>query len=111
MNFANVIFATKNKTVEDVPVWMSKDKTIPLTVKDDIIITLPKSEVNKVKAIIKYNSPLVAPIKKNTKLGEIEIRTPNDEVKRYPLIAAKDIHKLGYFSRLLRNLDYHLFAK
>jgi D-alanyl-D-alanine carboxypeptidase (penicillin-binding protein 5/6) len=112
LNFTNVVISQKDKPIEEAPLWMSKEKSIPLTTEQDVILTLPKDQAHKIHASVKYKSPIIAPIKKGEAVGELILKLPeHHEEKIYPLIAAADAHRLPYFSRLIRHLDYYLFGK
>ena len=41
--FENVTLFSANEVVDDVPVWLGQDKTVPLVGGRDLIVTLPKS--------------------------------------------------------------------
>ena len=68
------------------------------------MLTLPKSESKNIKVKIRYNSPVIAPIKAETQLGELIIHQQDKEVK-YPLFASHDVEEAGFFDRISANLS------
>ena len=59
-----------------------------------------------IKAVLEYNGPIKAPIKKGDILGLLKIYE-SDELKReIDVISSEDIKRSNIFSRLFRSLNY-----
>lgn len=100
MNFTNVTaFAAAKPIIPAAKVWMGEAREIPLTVATDVKVTLPKTAAKEVKATITYKSPLIAPVKRGQEVGTVSIGG-----RDYPLVAATDDAKLGWFARGIRAL-------
>ena len=52
------------------------------------------------KVKVGYDSPIAAPIRSGQELATLTISTPDTEIVRIPLVAGKDIPRLGMFERL-----------
>ena len=58
-----------------------------------------------------YDKPVQAPIKKGDKLGIVKIEIPGQPAAEVPLVADKDVGKLGFFGKIAENFRYLLFGK
>jgi serine-type D-Ala-D-Ala carboxypeptidase (penicillin-binding protein 5/6) len=87
-------------TVTDAEVWLGKDATVPLSVTDDVFMTLPRTARHDMKVSANYTGPLPAPIKKGTQVGTLTITAPGMAPREVPLIAAADVARLGFAGRI-----------
>ena len=99
-SFENVTMYRRGNVVDKIPVWLGVQKEVAVTVSGDLSVTVPKGEVPDVKAEIRYNTPVAAPIKNGQKLGTVVVRGPDNQVKTADLIALSDVAKVGYFGKL-----------
>ena len=99
-SFENVSMYKKGDIVDQIPVWLGVQKQVAVTISDDVSVTVPKGGIPDVKAEIRYNSPVTAPIQKGQKLGTVIVRGPDNQVKTADLIAVADVAKVGYFGKL-----------
>ena len=59
---------------------------------------MPKSEKNSMEVKVQYNGPVKAPVKAGEKIGTMTVRIPGMPSLDYPLFAARDVEKQGFFS-------------
>jgi D-alanyl-D-alanine carboxypeptidase (penicillin-binding protein 5/6) len=97
------IFA-KNSIVEEVDVLYGKDKKLPITVENDLVITYNRILHNKIKVQIEYTNMIPAPIKKGQEVGKVFVEIPGVERKAIPLYAMKDVKELSYIEKFFRIL-------
>ncbi len=109
--FDNYTMLTEGQKIADIPVWFGKDNTVGLVVGEKVRNTLQKSKINKVKMTAIYDKPVQAPIKKGDRLGVIKIEIPGQPQAEIPLLADKDVEKLGFFGKIAENFRYLLFGK
>lgn len=107
--FENVSLYKPGDRVTEADTWLGKKRTVPLTVDDTIVMTLPQGSKKQISITAKMNEPVEAPIAKGTKLGELIVRTPQGEV-RHALKAAEDVERLSYWPRVIQNLKLRLFG-
>lgn len=108
--FDNYTVLKNGTNLVELPVAFGSENKVNLLVNQDIKRTLKKSKLDKVKMTAIYDKPAKAPIKKGDKLGVIRIEIPKSETIEVPLIAEKDVKKLGLFGRIGANLKYILFG-
>ncbi len=109
--FDNYTMLTEGQKIADIPVWFGKDNTVGLVVGEKVRNTLQKSKINKVKMTAIYDKPVQTPIKKGDRLGVIKIEIPGQPQAEIPLLADKDVEKLGFFGKVAENFRYLLFGK
>jgi len=97
-NFTDRKLFKAGDTVENARVVLGRTPSIPLIVKEDVALTLPKAASDDFKVTVKYKEPLTAPIAKDQELGTVTIEVPHAEPMVKILYAGADAPKLGFFS-------------
>ncbi len=92
--------------VEEAPVWMGRDATVPATVAKDLTVTMSREERKGLKVTAKFDKPVPAPVAKGTQIGRLVIEAPNFSTREIPLIAARDVPQLGIFGRIAAATRY-----
>ena len=109
--FDNYTMLQQGTKVAELPVWFGDDQNVGLLVSEKVRRTLQKNQVNIVKMTAIYDKPVQAPIKKGDKLGIVKIEIPGQPAAEVPLVADKDVGKLGFFGKIAENFRYLLFGK
>ena len=71
---------------------------------------MKKSHASKIKMTAVYEKPVKAPVAAGDKLGEVKIELDGREMINVPLVADRNVEKLGFFGRIGQNLKYLLFG-
>ena len=108
--FNNYDLLSQNQVVAEVPVAFGQQKEVNLIVPETIKRTLKKNQAAKVKMTAVYSKPIVAPVAKGDKLGEVKISLDWQDMETVPLVAENSVEKLGFFGRVIQNLKYLLFG-
>ena len=104
--FDTIMVAKKNVPIQNLNVWLGKKNYVETVVDKDIYLTVPKRKKKSIKAIIEYNSPIEAPIKKGDILGTLNIYKEGELTEKVDLLSNENIKKANIFSRLFRSLNY-----
>jgi D-alanyl-D-alanine carboxypeptidase (penicillin-binding protein 5/6) len=107
----NYTVATKGSVLADAPVEYGGSKTVPLTVSQDLVLTLPKGDREKVTAKAVVNTPIVAPIASGQEVGKLVVTAPNMPEFTYPLVAGQDVPEIGLGGRIMVNLNRMVFGQ
>jgi serine-type D-Ala-D-Ala carboxypeptidase (penicillin-binding protein 5/6) len=94
--FENIHILKAGDKVEEAPVMLGLSEQVPLTVENDMKVTVPVSRRNEMKVSVKYDAPLTAPVKKGQQVGTLHVESPAG-VMEQPLVAAADVGKMGFF--------------
>lgn len=108
--FNNYNLLNKGQEIADIPVVFGNEKEVRLVVPETVKRTLKKSQAPKIKMTAVYDKPVKAPVAAGDKLGEVRIELDDQEMENVPLVADKNIEKLGFFGRIGQNLKYLLFG-
>lgn len=84
----------------EAEVWMGDKHTVGLTVAKDLSLLVPVLDQDSFTAEVVYNGPVEAPITAGDKVGELVIKLTDLPETRVPLIAAEDVARGGFSSRL-----------
>ena len=102
---------TDGKAVEQAKLWYGEKKSVPLMVEKPFLTSLPKHDKSKVKVTAQLIEPVIAPVKKGQKLGQLTIRAPKMEAMTVPLVAAESVDRQSAIGRLLPTFRYHMFGE
>ncbi len=108
--FDTIKIAEKNKNFTSVEVWLGSKKELNVYVNKDIYKTIPKAKKKYLKAIISYDGPIAAPIKKNEIVAKLKIFFKDDNIGNYDLLASENIKKQNILSRLIGSINYLLWG-
>jgi len=104
--FDTIQVAKKGEDFSNLEVWLGKKQKVNTYINEDLYITVPKRKKNTIKAVIEYNGPLEAPIKKDDIVGILNVYV-NDELSHELNVYSKEkIERLNIFSRLFMYFNY-----
>ncbi len=94
------------ETVEDAPVWLGAAARVPLTVADNLVVTLSRQARTAMKVTADYTSPIPAPIAKGETLGKLVVTAPGMAPIETPLIAAASVPRMNAIGRIATLAGY-----
>jgi len=94
-NFENVTLFSANEIIDNAPVWLGRDKTVPLIGGRDLVVTLPKSWRQTASIKIGYDAPIKAPIAKGQPVGVLMLRGHGVPSMDVNLLAGVDVPRLS----------------
>ena len=95
-----------NDSVTNIDVWLGKAKTIPAIIETELLLTIKRSDKQKMKMIVNYEEPIITPISKGQKVGTLKIQIPQKMVLTYPLVSAIDVEQLNPFQKIFAAMNY-----
>ena len=104
--FVNATIAKAGETIETAPVWQGAASEVPLTVASDVTVTLPRSARRKMTALVRFEGPLPAPVRKGDAIATLHVEAEGMPAMDIPLVAGADVAPLGMVGRLAANLRY-----
>ncbi|ELA8128494.1 D-alanyl-D-alanine carboxypeptidase family protein [Vibrio parahaemolyticus] len=87
--------------IANARVWMGQKDELKVGVNRDVYLTLPKGDVNKLKAEVEYNGDLLAPIAQDQVVGTLLYKVDGKVVKETELVALEPVEEGGIFKRIL----------
>ena len=94
-NFENVTLFSANEVIDNVPVWLGTDKTVPMVGGRDLVVTLPKSWRQTASIAVRFDSPLQAPVTRGQTVGTLMLRGQGVPSMDVPLLAGIDVPRLS----------------
>lgn len=86
--------------VSTAPVWKGKESTAKLGAERALYVTVPKGEGDKLKTVVERTDPLVAPLTKGQRVGQIRITTAaGTPVQSVPLVVQEPVELAGLLGR------------
>jgi D-alanyl-D-alanine carboxypeptidase (penicillin-binding protein 5/6) len=108
--FDNYTVAKAGSVLADAPVWLGQDATVPLAVGKDLLVTLPRATHDQLTAKAVFDGPIPAPIAAGQEVGKVVISAPGMADMEVPLVAGKEVRKLGFFGRMVAALKHFIGA-
>lgn len=90
----------KNDKLVETKLWKGAESSLPLGVSEDIIVTYPKGQGEKLKAQIDRPKLLEAPVNAGDPMGQLTISLDGKPLKQIPLVALKSIPEGGFLTRM-----------
>ncbi|EOV6295580.1 TPA: D-alanyl-D-alanine carboxypeptidase [Vibrio parahaemolyticus] len=87
--------------IANARVWMGQKDELKVGVNRDVYLTLPKSDLNKLKAEVEYNGDLLAPIAQDQVVGTLLYKVDGKVVKETELVTLEPVEEGGIFKRIM----------
>lgn len=113
LNFGFLLYESKlvyrkGQTVSSFKVWKGHEDSLVATVPQDLFLSLPRGQYDKVKAEVVSQQPLIAPVKAGQVIGKINFTLDGKPLASRNLVAAEDVAIAGLFGRLWDSLKLML---
>jgi len=96
--------------VDDADVWLGAAPKVPLSVKKDIVVTMPRASRKDMKVTVEYSQPIPAPVERGQQLGKVVVTAPNVATVEAPLYAAAAVGRMGAFGRMATTAGYLIWG-
>ena len=100
----------KEIPVFELDTWLGKKNKIYAETKEDYYITIDKKNIRNLKVSLNYDGPLIAPIQKGEKIGELIVLNKDEIIKKLPLYASEDLKKVNFFKSLITSINYLIWG-
>jgi D-alanyl-D-alanine carboxypeptidase (penicillin-binding protein 5/6) len=97
--FDSVKLHPANQSVKGIEVWKGAAKEVKAGFRNDIVVTVPKGEAEKLKAELLTQQPLVAPVAQGQRVGTLRVSYEGKPMGEYPLVALEGVGVAGIFGR------------
>ena len=104
--FDTIQVAKKDEIIANLNVWLGKKNKADVVPSEDLYLTIPKRKRKTIKAVLEYDGPIEAPIKKGEKLGLLNVYISGELEKQIDILSTEDIKRSNIFARILKSLNY-----
>ncbi|MEM7468810.1 MAG: D-alanyl-D-alanine carboxypeptidase family protein [Pseudomonadota bacterium] len=94
--------------VASVKAWKGESDSLPLSIAEDLRITMPRGRFDELQASAKLPNSVSAPINMGQKIGDMVLTLDDQEIASVPLIAKQDLPQSSIFGRLLDEVKMRL---
>jgi len=91
-----------------VKIWKGDSDNLPLGIEEDLYITIPRGQYDKLDASMSINSTIVAPIARGDIYGNVVINLGTKLVAKRELISLSDVAKGSFWHNLVDSVNLWL---
>ncbi len=110
--FETRTFYQKGTELAQAPVWKGQTSQVKAGLAQDLTLTLPKGQLEKLQASMTLNPQITAPIAQGDVIGKVEVKMGDQVVHSADLVALEAVEEGGFFRQLwdsIRLFFYGLF--
>ena len=85
-------------------VWKGDKENLELGLTENLYITAPKGSRSKIKANMKLDAMITAPVRKNQQFGTVNVLLDDTQLTSRPLVALSNVKEGSFFSKLIDNI-------
>ena len=85
-------------------VWKGDKDEVNLGLTEDLYITAPRGSRSRIKANMKLDAMITAPVKKGQAFGTVNVTLADEVLASKPLVALNNVKEGGFFSKLTDNI-------
>jgi D-alanyl-D-alanine carboxypeptidase (penicillin-binding protein 5/6) len=89
----------KNQAVATLQVWKGGSNMVKAGFTSDFYLSLPKGQVDKLKASVESLQPLLAPISAGQRVGTMKLVLDGKPYRELPVVALESVPVAGIFGR------------
>ena len=98
-NYDSVKLYEKSQTVTSLPVWKGVINSVKAGFLNDLYVSLPKGQADKVKASLESRQPLLAPVATGQPIGVMKLTLDGKPYAEVPVVALENVALAGVFGR------------
>ncbi len=105
-------FYQKGAELAQAPVWKGAERQLKAGLAEDLTLTLPRGQLDKLQASMSLQPMIVAPVAAGQEVGKVEVRLGEQVLHSAPLVALEAVEEGGIFRRVwdsIRLFFYGLF--
>jgi D-alanyl-D-alanine carboxypeptidase (penicillin-binding protein 5/6) len=87
------------QTISQLRVWKGDREQLPVGMKQDLVVTIPVRQYDRLKAKMTVARQIVAPVKKGQQVGTVHITLEGEPVAEVPLVALQPVETGGIWQR------------
>lgn len=88
------------EALSEARIWKGDSKKLAIGLIEDLYVTIPRRHYNDLKAEIKVDSKIIAPVKQGEVFGSVNVSLAGDVIADKPLIALKTVNKGSFAQKL-----------
>ena len=107
--FETRTFYQKGAELAQSRVWKGQQDQVSAGLAEDLTLTLPRGQVEKLQAGMTFNPELIAPIEQGQVIGKVEVTLDGEVLRSTDLIALQTVEEGGLLRRLWDSIRLFFF--
>jgi D-alanyl-D-alanine carboxypeptidase (penicillin-binding protein 5/6) len=103
-SFENKTLFKAGQKVAEASITLGEEESVSLQVNETVHMTIPKLQRDKVDIKIRFNEPLIAPVKTDVAIGTLSISLPGGTRREYDLFPSQDVKEAGFIRKTFEKL-------
>lgn len=91
---------SSNTVLDSIRIWGGDRKKINIGLLEDVYISLPKHDINKLTTSLNIPNIIKAPLLQGTSIGKYIVKLKDEIIAEYPVIALSTVGNGHFFSRV-----------
>ena len=108
--FETRTFYQKGAELAQADVWKGASRQVKAGLAEDLTLTLPKGQLEKLQAGMTLNPQLIAPIQQGDVIGKVEVKLGEQVVHSADLVALEAVEEGGLLRRLWDSIRLFFFG-
>lgn len=88
------------ETITSVPIWKANEKEIKLGTDNDVHVTIPRGQYDKLNPVVDIPDDIIAPINMGDKQGSLNLKLNDEVLITIPLLALETVAEGGFVTRM-----------
>lgn len=97
-----------NDELTQVKIWKGSTDSLPLGIDQDLYITIPRGQYDKLDASMSINSTIVAPVARGDAHGNVIINLGTKQVAKRELVSLSDVPQGSFWHNLIDSINLWL---
>lgn len=104
-SYGNYALFKKGQPLRQVRVALGAVNEVPVTVAEDVVLTVPRASAQETKVTFEYLSPLAAPLDAGKTIGKVIITNPSFETPlEVPVVTTQAVDSAHFFKKISDSL-------
>jgi D-alanyl-D-alanine carboxypeptidase (penicillin-binding protein 5/6) len=103
-NFETKLLYAADRPTTEVRVWMGEQTKLPLGVRENLYLTLPRGWHPRLRARLTIKQTLEAPVRDGQRIGVLALQLDDKVLAERPLVALREVSPGGWLTRAVDNL-------
>ncbi|WP_322980217.1 D-alanyl-D-alanine carboxypeptidase family protein [Pseudomonas sp. C11] len=108
--FESRTFYQKGTELAQATVWKGQKSVVKAGLAQDLALTMPKGQLEKLQAGMTLNPQLIAPIAQGDVIGKVEVKLGDEVVHSADLVALEPVEEGGFLRRLWDSIKLFFFG-
>jgi len=108
--FETKTFYQQGTELAESKVWKGERSEVKVGLADNLTLTLPRGQVDKIAATMILDESVTAPVKQGDQLGVVEVRLGDEVLHTATLVALDDVPEGGLIRRILDSIRMFFYS-